>query len=845
MKVDVLFRWGNMKYRNQLLVLAGVTVVLSSCSMLGNRKESTKLDLEGTSISQMRIIGAKGHEKSDSTPDSTAEKGAAANPSSVNYEASFVDPKERAKDYIEKNKINFDKIKDKTQFAQGMDRASLFFDLGARLRANPEILEVNEETTKHIPAYTAEKIEKIRGELNCGANLQSFVLRGTANIDLNNTELGLIMTDEEKEDYLDSQYDAATVGQIFFKHFSEEAQDYFFDSFDPRLNQVKVGIAHHIEFCSTGEGGPKAYMSDYKDYYPIDAGNISSTNDAITMKFSRVVTKDEISSLPLNSDQVPTLDRVTFGVDDENKNEIRIDVFGANSLHQKNIITSFKAEKASSTPTTGEKPAPATGGAASPEKPGTTTPAAPVKAKPTLPTFIPSLFISDDPRAGPIVTGENGHNGLTFNSGSSGITTGTTTTIASLPPAPAMTDEEFAKIIAAEPFYQKNLSKTLPITPGWFNPSIQGYATKFYKFDPAQKKYVYAPGKKNLEPWNDDAYSMKTKPMLTSSQVNELCSPYKFQKEMVFNVAINPTSKADETNKAPYLTLPNGEQKSYRHVLKDQLDLDSNLILEDITKEDAGAEVKAAEAESGATTGTEKMTAKDKVVMSIVDAVLKTPEEIKNQEWRIKVCYGIKPDYVPANPSQTPRDFVAFLKTSETSLKFKYERRSVSSTPREDAWISNSYQEELKPKSPGTLQGIVPDGFNPDRQKPHSTFSIACHPTTHACYGVGQFAFKSEMEIETTEAYLDQKTLRFPSMIYKAFKSTRDKGGMTRRELWMGVGFPINLNGPDVETVPALFPDDLMQNGVTSTTLSPAGRACFTGDNPEMELEIFPSGSTS
>lgn len=804
-----------MKYRNQLLVLAGVTVFLNSCSMLGNRKESTKLDLEGTSISQMRIIGGGGKTGKDETSQSTVDNSnnSAANPSAVSYEASFVDPKEKAKDYIEKNKIRFDHVQDKNQFAQGMDRASLFFDLGARLRANPEILPVNEENLRFIPAFEEQKVNEIRSSLNCGDDLQSFIIKGSASIDLDNTEIGLIMTEEEKEDYIDTKFDLATMGQIFFKHFSDDAKDIFFESFDPKLNEVKIGIAHQVEYCGTSEGGPRAYISDNKGYYPIEPGNISLEGSDIKLKFSRIVTKNEISSLQLNSSEVPTLDRVTFGVKDE-----RIEVFGKDNLHQKNIIASFKAEKSADDPEAAANSTGTNTGGTAP-----TTPE-PVEKKPTLPAYIPSLYISDDPNAGPIT--KQG-----YGSGSRPVYTNTDSPIVSnspiIPPAAPMTDEEFNKLISDEPFFEKYKTE-IPLTAGWFDPSIQGHSEKFYKYDPSTNRIVYSPGIKNVSPWNDDIYSLDRNPLKTTDQINGVCEQYKYSRDMKFDVTFVPTHNANVTD---YVTLPNGEKKPYRFLLLDQLSLDVEQILDQMAKEGAAngePEVEQAPIPANASAD-QKRTATRSVIMSIIDAAMTPSSNVQTQTWNLKVCFAKK-------DKNTEHDYRAFWSSNISATKYEYKRKVIAS-PRENMWIENSFHEDLDPGA-----NLPNEKFNPRRKNPHSVFYLTTDSKNHQTNAVFQFKFPGEMEVETLMAYLNPELLSMDNRVFRTFLRIKKTGALTRNEIWITGGFNMDLKAPAQSSATYISPQTLLQNGLVTSAIYPPMKTTFPGDNSELEFEIFPAG---
>jgi hypothetical protein len=811
-----------MNYYNQLIVLASASVVLSSCSMLGNRKESTKLDLEGTPISQMRIIGAKNPGGSATKEEESEATTGGSNPSSVKYEASFVDPNESAKDYIQKNNINFDKIRDKNQFSQGMDRASLFFDLGARLRANPQILEVNEESTKNIPAYSAEKIEKIRSDLNCGANLQSFVIRGSATIDLDDTEIGLIMSEEEKEDFLDSSFDPATLSQVFFKHFSEEAKEVFFDSFDPRLNQVKVGIAHHVEACLSSEKGPKAYMSDFRDYFPIEAGNISASGDSVTLKFSRVVTKDEISSLPLNSDEVPTLDRVTFGVDDENKNEVRIDVFGNDTLHRKNIIASFKAEKINE-----EVPATDIHNPATETANGTTTregsPASPAPKKTSLPKYIPSLFISDDPHNTSLIEPARNHSGSTYlaeNKNAADSDSSYQNSPLVVATSPIMTDEEFNQIISNEPFF-KVVQKPTPFSPIWFNPSIQGHAKHFYP----KNRNIYAPGTKNLAYWNDEVYNMLSNPLKTTEQVSQICDQYKYSRDMTFNVTLIPTHNVEVLN---YITLPNGAQKSYRSVMFDQLSLDVDEFLVEVEKDENNSSQELAEEMIPANASIEQvLSTRDKVIMSIFDAAMTPNPQAQKQTWNLKVCFA-------KNGSDSEQDYRAFWSSNVSASKYTYSRKVAIATPRENIWIENSFQEELDPGA------TLPKDFNPERTKPHSVFSLATNSSTHETHAIFGFKFPGEMEAETLMYYLNPNLLKFPNKVYKTFLEIKNSGAITRNEVWVRGGFKMDFKAAAHSSAQYISPKALFKTNIVSTDIYPPILKTFPGDISELEFEIYP-----
>jgi hypothetical protein len=824
-----------MKSNIQNMALLPLLFVVTSCSFLGERQESTRIDLDESKIPQMKVITSKGKKDSKKGGTDTAQTTGVA---SAYYEAKYVDPTTKAVDFIKQTNIS---LKDVGNESHQLDTAAIFFDLGALLKSNTDTLEATPENLKKIAAYSEAKVKELEKTLACGEQLQSAIIEGSALVDPENAALGDLLSDADKKMYLKADLDDAAKETAKYKDLKEAMKAQLNIIFVPELNKIRVAFAHHMLFCKAA-----AFISDYKDYVKIDPANITVEDGKVTLRYSKLASNQEIADTKLLNPEVPSLGQLEFGLDKKSK------VF-SNKAHKKEVLITVMTEKVPASTTTAQTSPDSEDADEESEEEDYEEEVEP--ARPLTETeVIHQLNNLRSPATAQYAsTGAMGGSSTTLATFTQGFQPATTVIKQPTHVITPITDEELQTIVSASSYLKDNTA-TSALTPTWFNPSLQKHSQKFYVFEGG--KYVYKPGKRNVDPWNDSFYGTETNlqgaapnPMLSDQQVQQKCSDYKYQKTMQFKVRFEPTRNAIKND---FYVWPNGSKMSFRQVLMDQLSVDTDNFDQKGDGEDDEDETVEASSEPISISQQQwenSLTMKQKVVNSLINAALYLPEATKTQLWDLTTCFQKK-----SETTQGP-DYLAFFASDETRTIYKArnarntkflnkQKAAVADRKNPTPWIQNSVREEL---DPNINADAFFDVFNKDRKNPHSYMKMTCIDRDGGknCFMVFQFPFKRETSVNTLWHYLNPAKImkHMHETVYLSFEEIKALGGVARNEIWVAGGFKIDLKGADKSVEAFYSPNELFSEGAVTQSLDPEMASTFPGDNCNLEYEIKKIGA--
>lgn len=318
---------------------------------------------------------------------------------------------------------------------------------------------------------------------------------------------------------------------------------------------------------------------------------------------------------------------------------------------------------------------------------------------------------------------------------------------------------------------------------------MNGYAKNFYDEDGD-----YEPGNKNWEFWDDSKYN---KIAYNDASVNSTCSKYTYTRDLTLNVVIQPPSESKD--------------KTYKKLLFDQY------------------YVKDAEGE--------RPSPIDGPIEDLVKASMNTPNGLKNQTWKIKVCFD--------NDGQ----YTAFLSSNDTRASTYTRKDDFSIELKEDKsnhWlqVSKSADVYVPGKSP-------PAGFNAARKsRVPSMLSVICDGGGTNCTVKFQLKFMRDFDGNMMMAYINKGDFSDRTVfgigssadeiyekIAKSFEKPNKRGThkVNRNEIVVYGGF--ELNPAKTGSAPA--------NYISPITLNATGKLGAGGYVPNVSAQILFPGESS
>lgn len=736
--------WGNMKIRIQQLLVGALVLSFTACSMLGDRKESTKLDLDLEEFSGLKVLSKK---KNDATSLETDDAALEASDQStiVKYGVKFKHPTLDVGKYIEENKVNFDQIDGTKPLPREgeIDRAHLFFGQGGIIRGNLAIVDATDDLKEkiHFEEQKASDVEATIKETSPTAITKIVFATGKAKIYLDETNIDrlaanspskvfegksvrddlmraiekqkLAQTDAEKKASADE------IQTLLFKSVPPEVQNEIYSLFNPNVDPEKNNVTFEVAQVfiigtPTDSSAPIVYVWDSGAFVQVPAEQVKRTeqDDGSTrLEFTtkKLVTMDQISTeYVINPETNLTLASITFG------KEKATPVFQSNE-HQKEtsyvlIVGNAPASEEETNPTETAPETPVetkpVDGTTPAEAPATTTPGTAIVDSPARINLDPSndplvvdvpapLKVENKPDAGkpqPSVP-------------------------ASLAPAkeePKAASSSSSMVVDAALLEKFGKKKFVPL---WYNTKHGGYEREFYVNEGG--KWVYRPGEANRGFW-DDSYFKKDNG-LTDTEVANRCSGYAYVRTLYFNINLQPPVELTGSANANYITGNSKGKftKTYRDVLFDQLMID--IKDEPVSRE-------------------------------FVDGATHPPKGASVQPWEVKVCFDGK------------KGFNAFWSSNETrSTGYRLEGKAdvVFQGDNPKHWYPVSTNDHFIRKPPA--------GFNENRMKyPLSNLVIHQHPVTKKYAVSMQLGFQRNIRAKMLIAYINRNYISGRALIYSA-----------------------------------------------------------------------------
>jgi hypothetical protein len=833
--------WGNMNRHIQKLSFAALSVSLCACSMLGERQESTRLDIDGDSLPQIKVIAKK--TSTDPTDITTGEEANRDPFKYISLNTRYVHPTLDASKVVKEKKIGLMHVMQeevngqKQSLPPEIDTASLFFGLGGKITGQLNIIKNPDDDFKSLIKYDESAVqakheEMIQTDPACEGRITEIFAQGEAKFDLSQTQIAelanntIIEEGKSLRDSLDKEIkeelakkdpskanEPIDVTKTIFGNLSDDTQNNIRALFKPDVGLLVFIETKHFSICIPESGeNIRAYLLDNNGYQPILPEHVKATKDAnglvITINTVRNnVTKSDLDKKKLSmegqEEEIP-LGQLKFGekevpVFNNTHNEITEYVFHLTIPEQSQAskpLSEETKEKETEAPIADvktEQPAAASNNtSASPTAPKNTPPA--VITPPTSgtePKPVSSSTKSKLKDHSPDMTSKSD-------------TTSKRATVdkpkdapatASIPPTlkgdtvrtdTATTKKPSTSVTLDAPIITKYKRKNAPV---WYSPLHNGYEEKFYQKD-EDGEWVYQPNGGNSKIWDDSKFQ---KVGFTDEQVNEKCSGYEYIRNLVFKADLLTPA---EFNKTDYIKTANFT-KTYEEVLYDQLR--PEIGWDDITTE-------------------------------MVKAATHTPEGSRNQTWELKVCFD------------SNKSFLAFWSAQETrSTNFYWSgSTAVFTGDNPNHWYVHSMEDHF-------VANKKPRGFNSYRgQYPLSNLVIAQNPTTKEWTVMMQLGFKRNIPARLLMAYINRDHVSGFAIKSRDYVLNEIEKGFAkspgRTETFVYGGFTFDPAQKGEQYAELQTPNQISANGLISPTDSlipwSIGHIMFPGESNVLNLPV-------
>lgn len=812
-----------------------VTAFLSSCSLMGSRQESTKKDLEGNNISQLKIHTSPVKKANPDDPNAAT----ANDTSKIGLDTRFL-PSLDVKKYVQDKKINLKQIIGEEELPKDLNRAFLFFGLDGKIsgtlnvKSGPDDRFI-EQTGYDEAVASGKKDELVAKDPTCEGNIEDIFAEGSAKFDLSQTQLDDLARNTIREDGTNAREElvkevqkaksnnnpdaVVDVTSIVFNDLSESTQKGIKALFKPDVGLLLLLKAYYMQVCYSPTGKHSAFVSDSDGYRYIPSSSIKTeqVNGKLKLEIqeTKKITEEKMrkSNFVLkNSDENIPFETLTFGEG--------IPVFTNTECNE---VTNYTLYHDVPKQSVAEKPTDLTNPQTDPivddqkevvpasntQTPDVNTVTAPLPATDNSQSTSPSAATttvtnnSNEPfklKDKPVTPHQSNQNTSTTKKVEvpEALQTNEEYQASQKDNATKKTSENVSKnsekkgtppqAIAAIPAVVTAFTKS-PGLPVWFNPQLNGHSKQFYREE--GKNVAYDPGDKNFKFWDLAPFQ---KASFTDEEVNAKCAEYKYSRTLEFTAHVNPPS---EVTKEKYFTFSNGASKSYADVLFDQFSTDGN--------------------------------GNDNVVKALVQASLYTPPGIDKQNWKIKIGFG------------DDGKFTAFL-TSDELRATSYHLKEDGHTVVLDGSAKRHWREiSLKDQ----FAGPIPEGFNSNRKKYNlSSFSIDCSKGPNNCVALFQLDFKRLITADILLAYLNRKKLDesyvyflAPKKVLSGIRESFTKHP-NKNEVVVYGGF--NFNPAEVGEVQAKFESqiDLTAQGYFFANSDVKAHIIFPGENSELYLRI-------
>lgn len=282
--------WGNMNANKHLLVIGILLSSLYGCSMLGDRKESTKLDIDHNELPQIKVLKSKS--SSDKQDDATdSDKNAKIDlDKTVDFRSKYLHASMDAEKIVEEKKIGLIHLMqgevngEKKHLPAGFDSAMIVFGLGTEIQGNLNIIDNPSDDLKASIGYTeagadAKKQELIQKNPECEDRIYETTAQGLSNFNLSKTQIdqlakntvindsGKTLSDEVTgEIKKELSKDTLDVTEYVFGNLPKDTQKTIRALFKPDLGLLVFEETKNFTTCLLPNKTAMAYVLDQNGY---------------------------------------------------------------------------------------------------------------------------------------------------------------------------------------------------------------------------------------------------------------------------------------------------------------------------------------------------------------------------------------------------------------------------------------------------------------------------------------------------------------------------------------------------------------------------------------------------
>ncbi|MEZ4845909.1 MAG: hypothetical protein R2877_02780 [Bdellovibrionota bacterium] len=313
------------------LSLAALSVSLCACSMLGERKDSTRLDIDQDSLPQIKVLS-----KSTSGSDSvlTADNSGKDPFKVVNLTTKYLHPSLDASKVVRDKKIGLLHVMqeevdgEKKSLPPEIDTASLFFGLGGKITGDLDIIENPDDDLKELikfdeTAAQTKREEMIQKNPSCEGHITDLFAQGQVQFDLSQTQISDLaantinegkslsadVENEIKEELAkrdpSKADDPIDVTEKIFGNLSSETQKNIRALFKPDVGLFFLVETKHFSICiPESRKDLQAYLLDKNGLQSILPENVKIEESAdgliVTIRTIRQnVTKSDLDQIKL------------------------------------------------------------------------------------------------------------------------------------------------------------------------------------------------------------------------------------------------------------------------------------------------------------------------------------------------------------------------------------------------------------------------------------------------------------------------------------------------------------------------------------------------------------------
>jgi hypothetical protein len=847
------------------LSLAALSVGLCACSMLGERKDSTRLDVDTSTLPQMKVMSKKNTVVENDDAALTANKDPLK---VVEFKSKYLPANVDVPTFVKEKKIGLDHVMgiDK-QLPKGVDGGGLVFGLGTQIVGRMDVLEnpsddIKEQIGYNEAAADSKTEELIQKDAAYEGQIINLIAQGVSKFDLTKTQIdqlaantiddkGVSLTDKVSGEIKKQlSKDVIDVTEFVFGNLSAETQTDIRSLFKPDLGLLEFVETKNFIVGIHPSGEVTAYWLNKGTYQLVPADKVKvetvDGNMQITLEIVREnVTTDDLNKIELtmstNREQKVPMGQLKIGdgapVFSEPHKQVstytlRVKKSSDNNAPAPNAETTKEQETPENKPAEETPPAAQT----SEQQTVTHTTAPTTPEKPTAqPTVSPNSLTADQktkikdittPPAPTKADSTSNHRGTPTPQIIKPVTT-KADTAQTKPAAPvdstktttAARDSSAVKPANSNLAIESMKKLTALFSAGkdwfktsWFNPTMLGHSKEFYILD--DDEFIYSTNDYNSRDFQAQNFNEFGK---NEAEVNAICNQFTYQRTMTVPV----TFKAPrEHTSSPYFTLVQKnssgkeikETRTYAETVVDQFKYLG----------------------SGPEGFKDPFGAKGKILANAVAGIMNTPPALRDQEFKIKICF----DDAKKNGS---KNYKAFWTSSEAKRTYNIDKDGIASVAGENSkpWFESQWNE-------ATVNGKKLSKFktrNPQNGVGFSDFNIQCR-SDNDCYGVFNLTFRRKLPVAKVMAYIntaDMKAFR-SSFVESLTNSDSGRELVIQNEIIAFGGFALDVNSK-VADAKYIAPQKLKDGGVinyNSNSIQDPIYSTFPGELAEMYLRIIP-----